>query len=89
MEGVQPPIADQLGLARQAPPLLIREFQPLVALLLFLYIDLLLQVFDHMLLLAVHPARKQHQDQLEGVHCAIPALFCPVKRTESEFLIHL
>ncbi|MFT5105789.1 MAG: hypothetical protein ACI9UA_001411 [Pseudoalteromonas tetraodonis] len=33
------------------------------------------EVFDHVPQLAVHQARQRHQDELEYVHRAIPALF--------------
>ncbi|MFT5413053.1 MAG: hypothetical protein ACI9NC_005805, partial [Verrucomicrobiales bacterium] len=81
---LQPTEADALGLARQPPPLVIREFWPTTPLLLFQHPDLLLQLFDHvLLLLTVHPTRQRHQNEFECVHRRILALFRPVKRTES------
>ncbi|MFT4551250.1 MAG: hypothetical protein ACI9MB_005231, partial [Verrucomicrobiales bacterium] len=46
---------------------------------------LLLEVVDHLLLLAVHSAAQRNRDQFECVHRAIPARLKPVNRIRSKF----
>jgi len=67
----------------------IREPGPSTPLLLLQYADLLLQVFDHLLLLAVHPAGQRHQEEFGCVHHTIPVVFRFPTRNKSEILDHL
>jgi hypothetical protein len=82
---LQAPVADRFGLARQAASLDIRGFQPFITVrlqLLFPCSDLLLQVVDHMLLLPVHPARRDHQNHFHRVHRGILRTSHPDKQQE-------